>query len=269
MGEDTVRCGVVLITDEFQLVTTFLQRIQRSGEVGQGSVVDPGDDAGGGQRLVLELLDGDGFLTCVDALLAPRLDVVVVRGAGLDGDTHAAGVVGVHVLGVAFQGEPLGTGGEVAHHVHGLHALLRDGEGGCTESVFAGVDPDDDGVEVRGGPLDLQPQLRQGRGDEIDVEAEDGFAVVVEVLTRRVLGLDADGHKAFFSDLVRDEFTEFLVDIDLGNLRGLGGFFALAVTACGQGQDTDRCERGQEGPWRGGELGHGHGSGLLLRARNT
>ena len=41
VGEDTVRCGVVLITDEFQLVTTFLQRIQRSGEVGQEASLTP------------------------------------------------------------------------------------------------------------------------------------------------------------------------------------------------------------------------------------
>src|SRR5699024_12799111 len=48
--------------------------------------------------------------------------------------------------------------------------------------------------------LTLQTQLRQGRCDEVDIEAENG----------------------------------------------------LDVTACGQGQNTDRCERGQEGPWRGG-----------------
>ena len=129
--------------------------------------------------------------------------LVGLHGALLDADGLAAGVVGVDALGVALLGDPLGAGLEVADHRRLLHALGVDGEAGDADVVLAALDAEDDRVERGGDPLGLDAELGHDGVEQLDVHADDGLAVGVEVLVGLVGGVGADDDGAGVLDLGR------------------------------------------------------------------
>lgn len=98
--------------------------------------------------------------------------------------------------GSIFFGLPLATthcaGLEVAHHVDLLLSVGVDREAGDADVELAALNAEDDRVEAARRPLGLDAELRHDRVEQVDVHADDGLAVIVEVLVRLVGRVGAD-----------------------------------------------------------------------------
>ena len=158
------------------------------------------------------------------------------------------------VLVLALLDEERGAGLEVGHHVDGLLALLRVGEGRHAD-VVAGAERRDDLVERGVLELDLDAEHLADGLAEVDVHALDRGVVLGEELVRRVGSVGGDDDLLGRLDLLGELGGERRVDPAGrgGRARaaargvGLGVVFAAAA---GRGEQQDgEDDRGQS---RGG-----------------
>jgi len=101
--------------------------------------------------------------------------------------------------------------------------------------VLARVDAGDDRPEVGGDVFRLQAELGGDRVEDVDVEADDRFAIRVEELARRVGRVDTDRDHAVGLDPRGHLGREPGVD---GRIRCDGG----VVSAAGRAAAAGRCE---------------------------
>src|SRR6266536_3718445 len=130
-----VRRGVVDLTGQRELTVGLLHRVRAHRRVGQHALVLAGYHRRRRVALRLVLVDGDGRLAGVGALLGPGGHVVHLDGAGLHRDLLAAGVV--RVDGRARLRRPLRSGGGDGHPAPPLERVGVDGERGDADVVLA------------------------------------------------------------------------------------------------------------------------------------